>query len=177
MCFGKGWGVIPQWLSRLARRTYKQYCAEECEGREFDPPLGNSIFFFLYSTVIYSRFDFTAHAQEVHERCAINSIRAACHMHKYKVKWAVADTQDLWIKRRKVRFLCLFSTSPTGHPLSCQAKSFLLVPATTKVIAMCLVFSMGHAHTKTASAAFLNDLCTDKPTCLWSLASSPKFCG
>ena len=30
---------IPQWLSRLARRTYKQY--EKCEGREFDPPLGN----------------------------------------------------------------------------------------------------------------------------------------
>ena len=34
--------LIPQWLSRLARRTYMQY--EKCEGREFDPPLGNVFF-------------------------------------------------------------------------------------------------------------------------------------
>ena len=45
--------MIPQWLSRLARRTYKQYCAEECEGREFDPPLGNSIFFFFTILVLF----------------------------------------------------------------------------------------------------------------------------
>ena len=46
--------MIPQWLSRLARRTYKQYCAEECEGREFDPPLGNSSFFvFVFFSVLF----------------------------------------------------------------------------------------------------------------------------
>ena len=33
---------VPQWHSRLARRTYRQY--EKCEGREFDPPLGNCCF-------------------------------------------------------------------------------------------------------------------------------------
>ena len=47
--------MIPQWLSRLARRTYKQYCAEECEGREFDPPLGNSSFFVFFSYVETNR--------------------------------------------------------------------------------------------------------------------------
>ena len=37
---------VPQWHSRLARRTYRQY--EKCEGREFDPPLGNCCFTFFF---------------------------------------------------------------------------------------------------------------------------------
>ena len=37
---------VPQWHSRLARRTYRQY--EKCEGREFDPPLGNCCFYFFF---------------------------------------------------------------------------------------------------------------------------------
>ena len=38
---------VPQWHSRLARRTYRQY--EKCEGREFDPPLGNCCFCSFFS--------------------------------------------------------------------------------------------------------------------------------
>ena len=43
---------VPQWHSRLARRTYRQY--EKCEGREFDPPLGNCCFcsFFFHAEKI-----------------------------------------------------------------------------------------------------------------------------
>ena len=56
--------ITPQWRSRLARRTYKQY--QTCEGREFEPPLGK--YFYQHSFFILLHF----YAMQVTDKYSIS---------------------------------------------------------------------------------------------------------